>query len=94
MQTVSKPWQSSNWLVDNRNKGPATRFYYFDLPAELFLLRNEIIVAMRKKICTSPSSLAASLCPRGFEKSHLLTHIQTSYISSVPITCTTYCFQG
>ena len=30
-QTVSKPWQSSTWLVDNRNKGP-TKFYYFDLP--------------------------------------------------------------
>ena len=30
-QTVSKPWQSSTWLVDNRNKGP-TRFYFFYLP--------------------------------------------------------------
>ena len=67
-QTVSKHWQSSTWLVDNRNKSP-TRFYYFDLPAELFLLRNEMIVAIRKKICTSPSSMAAPQSPRGFEES-------------------------
>ena len=77
-QTVSKPWQSNTWLVDNGNEGP-TRFYYFDLPAELFLLRNEIIVAIRKKICTSPSSMVAPQSPRGFEKSDRPTPIQTSY---------------
>ena len=77
-QTVSKPWQSSTWLVVNPNKGP-TRFYYFGLPAELFLLRNEIIVAIRKKICTSPSPMVAPQFPRGFEKSDWPTSIQTSY---------------
>ena len=65
-QTVSKSWQSSTWLVDNRNEGP-TRFYLFIYLTELLLLRNEIIVAVRKKIYTSPSSMVAPRSPRGCE---------------------------
>ena len=38
------------------------------LLSELFLLRNEIIVTIRKKICTSPSSTVAPRSPRGCEK--------------------------
>ena len=38
-----------------------------------------MIVAIRKKICTSPSSMVAPESPRGFEKSDWPTPIQTSY---------------
>ena len=44
--------------------------------AELFLLRNEIIVAIRKKICTLPSSIVAPRSPRGCEK---ITHSNLLY---------------
>ena len=38
-----------------------------------------MIVTIRKKICTSPSSMVAPQSPRGFEKSDWPTPIQTSY---------------
>ena len=57
-QTVSKPWQSSTfyWLVGKLIRAQQGSIILIYL-TELFLLRNEIIVAIRKKICTSPSSV-------------------------------------
>ena len=39
-----------------------------------------MIVAIRRKICTSPSSMVAPQSPRGFEKSDWPTPIQPSYL--------------
>ena len=48
-------------------------------PTELFLPRNEIIVAIGKKICASPSSMVAPQSPCGCEKiTNWPTPIQTS----------------
>ena len=66
-QTVSKPWKSSAWLVDNRNKGP-TRLYYFDLPDRDFSTKKWSNCGIRLEICTSPSSMVALRSPRGCQK--------------------------
>ena len=56
-QTVSKPWQFSRVLgylitVIRTQQGSTILIYL----TELFLIRNEIILAVRKKICSLPSS--------------------------------------
>ena len=66
-QTVSKPWKSSTWLVDNRNKGP-TRFYYFDLPDRVISTKKWNNCGIRLEICTSPSSMVAPRSPCGCQK--------------------------
>ena len=82
-QTVSKPWQSSTfyWLVGNLIRAQQGSIILIYL-TELFLLRNEIIVTIRKKICTSPSSMhgCCSSSPRRCEKITIWpTPIPTSY---------------
>ena len=90
-QTVSKPWQSSIWLVDNRNKGP-TRFYKCIILiylTQLFLLRNEIIVAIRTKICTSPSSTVAPRSLLGYYN-NFYVFLSLGFIYFLFLTCWIY----
>ena len=79
-QTVSKPWQSSTfyWLVGNLIRAQQGSIILIYL-TELFLLRNEIIVAIRKKICTSPSSMHGCSSVSSWLWENNRTPIQTSY---------------